>query len=191
MAPSSRRCLSLSARAHAIGLSRERLIMKMTGAADRKPTKKKTGERRWESGDVQRACAVALVAAIIAAVTANATVAAAAAVNPAQVNRRNRYRNGSETDKKLGKKLRSYVVSASGQSGGGNLTAQQSKPLPSPQPLLPLSPPFFFVAGTRPINHRVGRSVRPSVGPSVRRSVRPSVTLYVFFVFRLFEGREM
>ena len=33
----------------------------------------------------------------------------------------------------------------------------------------------FLSRATRPISHRVGRSVRPSVGPSVGRSVRPTL----------------
>ena len=36
---------------------------------------------------------------------------------------------------------------------------------------------ILFVAGTRPISHRVGRSVRRSVRPSVRRSH------FAFFTF--------
>ena len=43
---------------------------------------------------------------------------------------------------------------------------------------------LIFVAGTRPISHRVGRSVRPSV----RRSVRRSVTLCFICIFGHFQG---
>ena len=51
-------------------------------------------------------------------------------------------------------------------------------PSPSPPPFLAFEFLHFLSRATRPISHRVGRSVCPSVHPSVHRSV----TLCFFFL---------